>query len=99
MYCLEPSGVSYGYWGCAAGKAKSNAKTELEKINIQEKTCEELVKEAAKIIYMVHDEVKDKMFELELSWVGEFTNGVHKRVPDNVRLDQVIITKIRIENN
>ena len=89
MYCLEPSGVSYGYWGCAAGKAKSNAKTELEKINIQEKTCEELVKEAAKIIYMVHDEVKDKMFELELSWVGEFTNGVHKRVPDNVRLDQV----------
>ena len=99
MYCLEPCGVSYGYWGCAAGKAKSNAKTELEKINIQEKTCEELVKEAAKIIYMVHDEVKDKMFELELSWVGEFTNGVHKRVPDNVRLDQVILTKIRLENN
>merc|ERR1712045_816988 len=61
LYCLEPSGVSYGYWGCAAGKAKSNAKTELEKINIQDKMC-----------------------ELELSWVGEFTNGVHKRVPDNV---------------
>ena len=32
----------------------------------------------------VHDEVKDKMFELELSWVGEFTEGVHKRVPDAV---------------
>ena len=32
----------------------------------------------------VHDEVKDKMFELELSWVGEFTGGLHKRVPDNV---------------
>ena len=49
-------------------------------------TCAELVKEAAKIIYMVHDEVKDKMFELELSWVGEFTNGVHQKVPDNVRV-------------
>ena len=65
-------------------------------------TCEELIKEAAKIIYQVlkdvmctrqvgfyclcqvHDEVKDKMFELELSWVGEFTEGVHKRVPDAV---------------
>ena len=45
-----------------------------------------MVKEAARIIYMVHDEVKDKMFELELSWVGEFTNGVHQRVPTNVRL-------------
>ena len=34
----------------------------------------------------VHDEVKDKMFELELSWVGEFTDGVHKRVPEDVSL-------------
>ena len=32
----------------------------------------------------MHDEVKDKMFELELSWVGEFTDGVHKRVPEDV---------------
>merc|ERR1712013_875254 len=73
LYCIEPSGTGYGYWGCAAGKAKSAAKTELEKIKV-----------AAKIIYQVHDEVKDKMFELELSWVGEFTEGVHKRVPDAV---------------
>ena len=35
----------------------------------------------------VHDEVKDKMFELELSWVGEFTDGVHKRVPEDVSLN------------
>ena len=26
------------------------------------------------------------MFELELSWVGEFTEGVHKRVPAEVSL-------------
>ena len=36
----------------------------------------------------VHDEVKDKMFEPELSWVGEFTGGLHKRVPDNVSSEQ-----------
>merc|ERR1712037_1053666 len=30
LYCIEPSGTGYGYWGCAAGKAKSAAKTELE---------------------------------------------------------------------
>ena len=35
----------------------------------------------------MHDEVKDKMFELELSWVGEFTDGVHKRVPEDVSLN------------
>merc|ERR1719481_940315 len=69
LMMVEPSGVGYGYWGCAAGKAKSNAKTELEKLKMADMTCADLVKEAARIIYMVHDEVKDKMFELELSWV------------------------------
>ncbi|XP_042337409.1 proteasome subunit alpha type-3-like [Plectropomus leopardus] len=36
-------------------------------------------------IYIVHDEVKDKAFELELSWVGEVTNGRHELVPKDVR--------------
>merc|ERR1712156_225099 len=84
LYCVENSGVYYRYWGAAAGKAKQSAKTEIEKLEMKNMTVKELVKEAAKIIYQVHDEVKDKMFELELSWVGEFTEGVHKRVPDAV---------------
>jgi len=99
LYCLEPSGVSYGYWGCAAGKAKSNAKTELEKLKMMDMNCAELVKEAAKIIYMVHDEVKDKMFELELSWVGEFTAGVHKRVPDTVHEEAEKFAKSAMEED
>ena len=32
-------------------------------------------------IYSVHDEVKDKAFELELSWIGKETNGLHQWVP------------------
>lgn len=35
-------------------------------------------------IYLVHDELKDKNFELELSWVAEQTKGRHERVPENV---------------
>jgi len=99
LYCVEPSGVSYGFWGCAAGKAKSAAKTELEKLKMSELTCKQLVKEAAKIIYMVHDEVKDKMFELELSWVGADTNGVHKRVPDDVLADAEKFAKSAMEED
>jgi len=87
LYSMGPNGVGYGYWGCAAGKAKSNAKTELEKLKMSEKTCAQLIEEAARIIYMVHDEVKDKMFELELSWVGEFTNGVHQKVPKDLHVE------------
>jgi len=99
LYCIEPSGVGYGFWGCAAGKAKSNAKTELEKLKMADMTCAELIKEAAKIIYQVHDEVKDKMFELELSWVGEFTEGVHKRVPDNVHEEAERFAKSAMEED
>lgn len=87
LYCIDPAGISWGYYGCAIGKAKQTAKTEMEKLKSRDMTCEELVKEAAKIIYLVHDEVKDKNFELELSWVGEGTGGRHEFVPEAVFTD------------
>ncbi|CAM9435022.1 unnamed protein product [Rangifer tarandus platyrhynchus] len=52
---------------------------------MKEMTCRDVVKEVSKIIYIVHDEVKDKAFELELSWVGEITNGRHEIVPKDIR--------------
>merc|ERR1739840_52381 len=67
-----------------AGKAKQSAKTEIEKLEMKNMTCKDLIKEAAKIIYLVHDEVKDKMFELELSWVTKDTEGKHVRVPKDI---------------
>merc|ERR1712080_702448 len=91
--------MGYGYWGCAAGKAKSAAKTELEKIKMADLTCAEMIKEAAKIIYMVHDEVKDKLFELELSWVGDFTQGVHQRVPEQVLVEAEKFAKSALEED
>ncbi|XP_015593934.1 proteasome subunit alpha type-3 [Cephus cinctus] len=87
MYMIDPSGVSYGYYGCAVGKAKQSAKTEIEKLKLSDMTCKDLVKEAARIIYLVHDELKDKQFELEMSWVGAHTNGKHERVPSDVKTE------------
>jgi len=84
LYCLDPSGLSWGYFGCAIGKAKQAAKTELEKLKLKDISCKDLIKEAAKIIYIVHDEVKDKAFELELSWISEETNGKHEWVPKDL---------------
>ena len=45
----------------------------------------EIVKEAARIIYLVHDELKDKQFELEMSWVGKHTSGKHERIPLEIK--------------
>lgn len=113
LYMIDPSGVSYGYYGCAVGKrnidndklehigrnlyfayiyhlvgkAKQSAKTEIEKLKLSEMSSKDLVKEAARIIYLVHDELKDKQFELEMSWVGAHTNGRHERVPIDVKTE------------
>lgn len=84
LYCLDPSGSNHGYFGCAIGKAKQAAKTEMEKIKFKDMSCRNLIREAAKVIYIVHDEIKDKAFELELSWITEDTKGRHEAVPDHV---------------
>lgn len=42
------------------------------------------VKEAARIIYLAHEDSKDKDFELEMSWVSSVngpTKGRHEEVP------------------
>jgi len=84
LYLVEPSGTYHGYKGIAIGKAKQNARTEIEKLQFENLTCREAAQEVAKIIYVVHDEVKDKNFQLELSWVGTESNGLHKMVPDSL---------------
>ncbi|XP_022333211.1 proteasome subunit alpha type-3-like [Crassostrea virginica] len=99
MYLIDPSGVSWGYHGCATGKAKQAAKTEIEKLKMKDMPIADLVKEVAKIIYIVHDEVKDKNFELELSWVGEVTGGKHERVPQNVFAEAEKFAKEALEES
>ena len=78
---IEPSGVSYKYFGAALGKGRQAAKTEIEKLKLSELTCREGIVEVAKIIYGVHDEAKDKAFELELSWICDESNRQHQKVP------------------
>lgn len=82
LYMVEPCGTAIGYYYIAAGKSKQTGKAELEKLKRLDLSSRDLVKEAARIIYSVHDDVKDKAgFKLELSWVGKDTNGLHKLVP------------------
>jgi len=84
LYIIEPSGVYFGYHGAAVGKGRQLAKTELEKLKLSEMSTREAVLEAARIIYLVHDDAKEKEFELEMSWIGDETNGLHLAVPKDL---------------
>eukprot|EP00581_Thalassiosira_minuscula_P017716 CAMPEP_0183721976 /NCGR_PEP_ID=MMETSP0737-20130205/14064_1 /TAXON_ID=385413 /ORGANISM="Thalassiosira miniscula, Strain CCMP1093" /LENGTH=278 /DNA_ID=CAMNT_0025952049 /DNA_START=114 /DNA_END=950 /DNA_ORIENTATION=+ len=112
LHMVEPSGVSYEYFGAAAGRGRQPARTEMEKLAINPKTAggtgeggpddnlitvAEGVKQLAKIIYTLHDESKDKPFELEMSWLCEGTEWKHAGVPRNVMEEAVTWAKKEIE--
>jgi 20S proteasome subunit alpha 7 len=45
------------------------------------------VREAARIIYVAHEDSKDKEFELEMSWISSLdgpTKGKHEEVPSEL---------------
>ncbi|KAF8450378.1 20S proteasome subunit [Boletus edulis BED1] len=98
LYVVEPSGVCLGYHGAAIGKGRQLAKTELEKLKLSELTTREAAMEAARIIYLVHDDNKEKEFELEMSWVCSETNGLHVPVPADLLAEAERKAKEALEN-
>ncbi|KAI3891537.1 hypothetical protein MKW92_000247 [Papaver armeniacum] len=97
LYMVEPSGISHRYYGAAIGKGRQAAKTEIEKLNLSEMTCREGIVEVAKIIYSVHDEAKDKAFELEMSWVCDESNRLHQKVPEELLEQAITMAKAALE--
>jgi len=78
-----------GYYGAATGKGRQAAKAELEKLDLASGTLSlhDGVREAARVIYVAHEDSKDKEFELEMSWIsstGGPTKGRHQEVPKSL---------------
>lgn len=93
-----------GYHGAATGKGRQIAKSELEKLNLSEGqlSLEEGVKEAARIIYVAHDDNKDKEFELEMTWISDLsgpTKGRHEEVPKELREEAEKLAKKALEGD
>ncbi|KAF4778057.1 proteasome A-type and B-type [Colletotrichum scovillei] len=104
LYMIEPSGLYWGYYGAATGKGRQAAKAELEKLDLAEGglTLEDAVKEAARIIYVAHDDNKDKEFELEMSWISDIdgpTKGRHEEVPKELREEAERFAKKSLEGD
>ncbi|KAK0624761.1 nucleophile aminohydrolase [Bombardia bombarda] len=105
LYMIEPSGLYWGYYGAATGKGRQAAKAELEKLDLGGAgalTLEQAVKEAARIIYLAHDDNKDKEFELEMSWISASdgpTKGKHQEVPKALREEAERLAKKSMESD
>jgi 20S proteasome subunit alpha 7 len=81
LYALEPSGNTSKYFACAIGKMKQGASSELEKLDFSTVTCKAAVNDIARIIYKLHDTVKDKELELEFSWICNDSKRQVQTVP------------------
>lgn len=82
LWMIEPSGVSWGWRAAAAGKGRQTARTELEKLpQVEELSAEAALTEAVRILYVAHDEAKDKDFEVEASWICPASDNQHRLVP------------------
>ena len=93
-----------GYYGAATGKGRQTAKTELEKLDLSSGnlSLEAGVKEAARIIYVAHEDSKDKEFELEMSWVSSMsgpTKGMHEQVPKDILEEAKRLAKKAMEGD
>ncbi|KAL2016902.1 hypothetical protein VTK56DRAFT_2863 [Thermocarpiscus australiensis] len=107
LYMIEPSGLYWGYYGAATGKGRQAAKAELEKLDLggggagSSLTLEQAVKEAARIIYVAHDDSKDKEFELEMTWISGAdgpTKGLHQEVPKALREEAERLARKALED-
>lgn len=97
LYAVEPSGLSYKFFGAAIGKGRNTAKPQLEKLKLSEMTCREALVEAAKIIYDVHYDVKDTDFELEMSWICDESGRQHTLVPEELKAEAERLAKAAME--
>ena len=93
-----------GYYGAATGKGRQAAKSELEKLELSSGSLslEEGVKEAARIIYVAHEDSKDKDFELEMTWVSSvagLTKGRMEEVPKELREEAETLAKRSLDGD
>lgn len=60
------------------------------------------MREAAKIIYVAHEDNKDKDFEIEMTWVSGLrgpTKGKHVEVPKELREEAEKLAKKHLEGD
>ena len=88
LYALDPAGSALGYSAASLGKAASAARNELEKLSLSAMTVEQALAEAARVIHRVHDDVKDREWELELSYISDAAKHQHVRL-DRTRMAEL----------
>lgn len=80
LFSLEPTGNIVGYFANGIGKGRLICKNELEKLKLNELTCEEALINVIQILDLCHEEWKDKNYEIDLAWCCDETQHIVKKI-------------------
>jgi len=81
LYSIDPSGACYRYHGIAVGKGRQVAKVEMEKLKLNELTCEDALVEMCRILKLSHEESKDRIMEMEVATMRKDRDFLFELVP------------------
>ena len=75
LYKTDTSGLSKSYRACVSGKGSARAVTELEKLDLDDMSINELIREGIKILYKTFDDTKDSEFRIEVAAISKETEN------------------------
>eukprot|EP01053_Blabericola_migrator_P003891 Blabericola_migrator_1__3890@NODE_2177_length_3166_cov_215_360762_g1372_i0_p2_GENE_NODE_2177_length_3166_cov_215_360762_g1372_i0NODE_2177_length_3166_cov_215_360762_g1372_i0_p2_ORF_typecomplete_len286_score49_53Proteasome/PF00227_26/2_5e29Proteasome_A_N/PF10584_9/2_8e12_NODE_2177_length_3166_cov_215_360762_g1372_i022743131 len=84
LYVVDPTGAAYKYRATATAKGNQSAKSDLEKLNFDELSCQDGVKEFAKILHSAHQEIREREMKIEMVWLRADDGDNGMLVPDDL---------------
>jgi 20S proteasome subunit alpha 7 len=98
LYSIDAAGACYKFFGVAIGKGRQIVKTEIEKLDRQNMTCEECLIPVATLMRRAHDDTKIRDVELEMAWICFSSNFEHAMVPRSKVQEAIQEANASIEN-
>ncbi|KAL6122658.1 hypothetical protein NUSPORA_00184 [Nucleospora cyclopteri] len=83
LYHAENDGNIVKHRGVVIGSIKRRAKTELEKLDLENMSLGQMVESAVKTFYKCYDPLVDKEFKLEIGVIGDETEGKYVRLSES----------------
>ncbi|EED44479.1 26S Proteasome core subunit-alpha-3 [Enterocytozoon bieneusi H348] len=80
IYLVKNTGSILRYKGAVIGSIERRAKTELEKIDLEQFSLEEMIEAGIRTFYKCFDPLVDKEFTLEIGIIGDETNGAYYKL-------------------
>lgn len=83
LLTTDCSGKTSYYKANCLGRSSRRAKTELEKLEMDDMSVEDLINNAVRIIFMCYDPSKDKEFDIEIGVMSVETHGKLRKLSDD----------------